>query len=285
MTTTTQKKSIWDRLEAVPREALYALLLIFFIIPMVNPIGFPVPISDEVRRWYNTIDALPSGSAIMIDFGYSGGGEPELGPMAVAVYHHMFSRKAGLKAICMSTSIEGPLLWDKAMAEVNPSRYGANYGKDYIHIGYISGGEIAMASIGKDLRAAVSTDYKGVSLDTFSIMQGIANAGSFQLLICYTTGGDQSEGWVRQWYTPYKTPYLCSVLAMMVPTMLPYQKAGQIISVTSGAQAGQMEVLVKVPARGIKSADVITMTHLLVVGFIVLGNIAYYAKKFSGGSK
>lgn len=202
----------------------------------------------------------------------------------MAVYHHIF-KKTGLKTIAMSTSIEGPLLWEKAMTEIDPARYGAKYGVDYIHIGYIAGGEIAMAAVGKDLRSTTSTDYKGVSLDTFEIMKGIKDASSFQLLICYTTGGDQSEGWVRQWYTPYKTPYLCSVLAMMVPTMLPYQKAGQIISVTSGAQAGQMEILVKVPARGTKSADVITMTHLLVVGFIVLGNVAYYAKKFSGGSK
>jgi len=73
--------------------------------------------------------------------------------------------------------------------------------------------------------------------------------------------------------------------AMMVPTMLPYQNAGQIISVTSGAQAGEMETLVKVPARGIKSADVITLTHLLCIAYVAIGNIAYLGKRFSGGSK
>jgi len=273
-------KGIWDRLESAPREILYALLLITFIIPMIRPIGFPVPISPEVKRWYDTIEALPDGSVIMIDFGYSGGGEPELGPMAVAVYHHIF-RRGGLKAIAMSTSIEGPLLWDKAMAEVRPEQYGAEYGVDYIHIGYLTGTEVAMAAVGKDLRAATSTDYRGVSLDQYSIMEGITGASSFDLLICYTTGGDQSEGWVRQWYTPYQVPYLCSVLAMMVPTMLPYQSAGQIVSLTAGAQSGQMESLVKVPARGIKSADVITMTHILVLAFVVIGNVAYYGKRAS----
>lgn len=273
-------KGIWERLDSVPREVLYALLLIVFIIPMISPIGFPVPITPEVRKWYDTIEALPDGSVIMIDFGYSGGGEPELGPMAVAVYHHIF-RREGLKAITMSTSIEGPLLWDKAMAEIRPEQYGAEYGVDYIHIGYLTGTEVAMAAVGKDLRAATSTDYRGVSLDQYSIMEGITDASSFDLLICYTTGGDQSEGWVRQWYTPYGTPYLCSVLAMMVPTMLPYQSAGQIVSLTAGAQSGQMELLVGVPARGIKSADVITLTHVLVLAFVVIGNVAYYGKKAS----
>lgn len=273
-------KGIWDRLDNIPREVLYGLLLIVFIIPMLRPIGFPVPISAEVKRWYDTIEALPDGSVIMIDFGYSGGGEPELGPMAVAVYNHIF-RRGGLKAITMSTSIEGPLLWDKAMAEIRPERYGAQYGVDYIHIGYIAGTEAAMAAVGKDLRATTSTDYKGVSFDQYPVMQGVTDASSFDLLICYTTGGDQSEGWVRQWYTPYQVPYLCSVLAMMVPTMLPYQSAGQIVSLTAGAQSGQMESLVKVPARGIKSADVITMTHILVLVFVVVGNLAFYAKKAS----
>lgn len=276
----SQKKGIWSRLENVPREILYGLLLIAFIIPMVRPLGFPIPISEESRIWYNTIEALPEGSVILIDFGYSGGGEPELGPMAVAVYNHIFKR-GGLKAIAMSTSLEGPLLWDKAMAEINPARYGAEYGVDYIHIGYLTGTETAMAAVGKDLRATTSTDYKGVSLDQYSIMQGINSAADFDLLICYTTGGDQSEGWVRQWYTPYKVPYLCSVLAMMVPTMLPYRNAGQIVALLAGATSGQMESLVKVPARGIKSADVITVTHILVLAFVVIGNVAYYASKAS----
>jgi len=279
-----QRKGIWDYLEDIPREVLYAVLLVFFVAPMIYPLGLPVPITANVRKWYATIDALQPGSVVMIDFGYSGGGEPELGPMAVVVYKHLF-QKEGVKVICMSTSIEGTQLWDKAMAEINPSRYGAEYGVDYIHIGYIAGGETAMAAIGKDLRATTSTDYHGDPLDQFPIMEGIVDATSFDLLICYTTGGDQSEGWVRQWYTVYGTPYMCSVLAMMVPTMLPYMNAGQIISVTSGAQAGEMESLVRAPARGIKSADVITLTHILCLAYVVIGNVAYLAKKSQGGGK
>jgi len=279
-----ESKTIWERLEDIPREVLYGILIIFFIMPMLFPIGFPVPISPEVQRWYNTIANLPNGSMIMIDFGYSGGGEPELGPMAVAVYHQIF-KKGGIKVVAMSTSIEGTLLFDKVMTEVNPSQYGKQYGVDYIHIGYIAGTETAMAAVGKNIRATTTTDYKGVSLDTYSIMDGVNEAADFDLLICYTTGGDQSEGWVRQWYTTYKTPYLCCVLAMMVPTMLPYQAAGQIVSLTSGAQAGQMELLVGVPARGIKSADVITLTHILCIALVVVGNVAYFGKKFSGGKK
>ena len=280
-----QRKTIWDTLEDIPREVLYGILLVVFVFPMIYPLGLPVPISENVRRWHRTIDELPPGSVVLIDFGYSGGGEPELGPMAVAVYHHLF-KKGDVKVICMSTSIEGPQLWDKAMAELRPQqRYGAQYGVDYINIGYIAGTETAMAAIGKDLRATTSTDYKGNSLDQYPIMEGIVDASSFDLLICYTTGGDQSEGWVRQWYTVYGTPYLCSVLAMMVPTMLPYQNAGQIISVTSGAQAGEMESLVRVPARGIKSADVITLTHILCLVYVVVGNVAQLAKKSPGGGR
>jgi hypothetical protein len=279
-----QGKGIWDYLEDIPREVLYGVLLVFFVAPMIYPLGLPVPITANVRKWYQTIDALQPGSVVMIDFGYSGGGEPELGPMAVVVYKHLFS-KEGVKVIAMSTSIEGTQLWDKAMAEINPSRYGAEYGVDYIHIGYIAGGETAMAAIGKDLRATTSTDYHGDPLDQFPIMEGIVDANSFDLLICYTTGGDQSEGWVRQWYTVYGTPYMCSVLAMMVPTMLPYMNAGQIISVTSGAQAGEMESLVGAPARGIKSADVITLTHILCLAYVVIGNVAFLAKKSQGGGK
>ncbi len=279
---TAKPKTIWDRLENIPREILYGLLLVCVVVPMLFPIGFPVPISAEVKRWYDTIEALPAGSVVMVDFGYSGGGEPELAPFAVATYAQLF-RKADIKVVAMSTSIEGPLLYDKMMTELNPTRFGKVYGKDYIQIGYIAGTETAMAAVGKSISATTSTDYKGTPLSQYTIMQGVDSAADFALLIEYTTGGDQSEGWVRQWYTPYHTPYLCCVLAMMVPTMLPYQKAGQIVSVVSGAQAGQIELLVKAPGRGVKSADVITVTHMLCIAFVVVGNIAYFGKKFSGG--
>jgi hypothetical protein len=39
------------------------------------------------------------------------------------------------------------------------------------------------------------------------------------------------------------------------------------------------------PARGIKSADVITLTHLLCLVYVAVGNIAYLSKRFSGGGK
>jgi hypothetical protein len=281
---TAKTKTIWDILEDIPREILYGLLLICVIVPMLFPIGFPMPISDETQRWHDTLEALPSGSVVMIDFGYSGGGEPELAPYAVATIIQLF-KKADVRIVAMATSIEGPLLYDKVMTEIDPSRYGKEYGKDYIQIGYIAGTETAMAAVGKSISATTSTDYKGNPLSQYSVMQGVDKAEDFALLIEYTTGGDQSEGWVRQWYTPYKVPYLCCVLAMMVPTMLPYQKAGQIVSVVSGAQAGQLEILIGVPGRGAKSSDVITITHILCIAFVVVGNIAYFGKKFSGGKK
>jgi len=72
---------------------------------------------------------------------------------------------------------------------------------------------------------------------------------------------------------------------MMVPTMLPYMNAGQIVSVVSGAQAGEMESLVGAPARGIKSADVITLTHILCLVYVLVGKVAFFAKKAPGGGK
>jgi hypothetical protein len=272
-----QEKNIWQKLEDLPREVIYGLLLIAFIIPMINPIGLPLPITPEVQKWYDTIQALPSGSVIGIDMGYSGGGEPELGPFAVAVFNHIF-RKGGVKTICWATSNEGPLLFDRALAEVKPEQYGAKYGVDYIMLGYFAGTETAMAAIAKNIRTLTSTDYKATPLDQYPVMQGVNDASAFKIVICYTTGQDQSEGYVRQWVTAYKTPYLSCVLALMIPAMLPYARSGQAVSVTAGAQAGQMETLVKVPARGVASADVMTSTELLVSAFVILGNIAYFAR-------
>lgn len=241
-----------------------------------------MPISSNVRKWYDTIDKLPKGAKILIDMGYSGGAEAEMAPYAVAVQHHIF-KKGGLKSIFIAMHVEGPTLWRKMMGEVTPDQYGAKYGIDYIMIGYVAGVETAMAAIGKDFRKTVPVDYNGDPLEKFPIMEGIKDATSFDLLISYTVAGDIGEGWVRQWIPSYRTPYLLGCVASMLAVMEPFARAGQIVSLVAGADSAQYELLVGKPSRGVRSADVMTATHVLLLAFIIIGNIAYWKRKMSGG--
>jgi len=273
-----ENKGLLDRLLNLPRELIYGILLIAFIIPMVIPIPLPVPVSAETRNWYNFVQNLPNNSTIMYDSGYTAGGDPELGPMSVAVIAQIMKRP-GLKLISMATIQDGVLLWEKAIAQVNPEQYGKKYGQDYVMLGYITGVETAQAAVGKNIRATTTTDYKGVPLDQLPAMKGVNGAKDFALLICLSDAGTIAEGWIKQWVTPYNTPYLISVIATILPTLLPYRKAGQTQALIAGAQSGEMEYLVGRPGLGLKSANAMSTTQLYVVILIIIANVALFLRR------
>jgi hypothetical protein len=279
---TKENKSLLDKLVNLPRELIYCLLLIVFIVPMLVPFSLPVPVSAETRRWYGIIENLPPGSVIMYDSAYTGGGEPEVGPMAVAVITHIMTRP-GLRLISMATLVDGVLLWERAIAEVNPEQYGKKYGQDYVMLGFISGVETAEAAVGRNIRATTSTDYKGVPLDQLPAMKGVNEAKDFALLICISDFAISVEGWIKQWVTPYKIPFLTSPIAGMVPTLTPYRSAGQVQAVIAGAQSGEYEFLIGKPGRGIRSANVMSSTHLFVVALVIIGNLPFLLHRKLGG--
>ena len=51
-----------------------------------------------------------------------------------------------------------PLIMEKVKPEKN---YGAEYGKDYVFLGYIAGAQTAMATVLGDIHTAVKEDYYG----------------------------------------------------------------------------------------------------------------------------
>jgi hypothetical protein len=117
---------MWEKLTAVPREIVMALVLVAIIIPAMNPLGLPLLTGDMSKAWYNSVDALPEGSVVLFDIGYGSGGYPSLGPGNIAAFHQMFEKE--LKIVIMATALEGSMMYPLIMEAVQPeSTYGAVY--------------------------------------------------------------------------------------------------------------------------------------------------------------
>ena len=184
-------------------------------------------ISLEVRKWYDAIENLPSESRILVDYGITEDAEPEIGPFAVAVLHHIF-RRAGLKTIFVTTATQGVNLWETAMREVKPEDYGRKYGEDYAMLGYVRG-ETAVAALGQDLRKTAPKDYKGTPVEQLSVMKGIFGAEDVTMVMCFTSDRKIAPHWLRHWQVPYKRPCLYCVSANMIQELSSYYKAGMIV--------------------------------------------------------
>lgn len=273
--------SVWDKLTAIPREIVLGLVLIAMIIPTLNPLGLPIMTGQMARDWYNNVEDLPAGSVVLFDIGYGSGGYPSLGPANIAVFHQFFDKE--LKVIIMATALEGSMMYPLIMDAVQPeSRHGAVYGEDYVFLGYIAGGQTAMAGVLGDLPAIVSVDYEGTPIGQVAVLDGVSGAQDIDIVAYLTTAGGTSEGWVYQAYSAYGMDVLGGFLSMMTTSMKPYYDTGQLLGVIDGVKgAADMEFLTGYPGDAIQSSDVLSFSQTLVIIFIVIGNIAFWGSRAS----
>ena len=106
--------SVWEKLTALPREVVMSMVILAMLIPALNPLGLPLMTGDLSQAWYDTVDALPADSVVLMDIGYGSGGYPSLGPGNIAALHQMFEKD--LKVVLMATSLEGTMMYPLIMA-------------------------------------------------------------------------------------------------------------------------------------------------------------------------
>jgi len=260
-----------------------ALVFIAILIPALNPLGLPLMVGSMSHAWYDTVDSMPAGSIVLFDIGYGSGGYPSLGPGNIAAFHQMF--KKDLRIVIMATALEGSMMYPLIMAGVKPEKnYGAVYGEDYVFLGYIAGGQTAMAGVLGDLHALASTDYQGTSLSSLPLAAEVSGADDFDLVGYMTTAGGTAEGWVYQAYSQYDRPLIAGMLSMMTTSMKPYYDTGQILGLMDGIKgAADLEFLTNHPGDAIVSSDILSFTQTLVLILILIGNVAFWMQK--GGAK
>lgn len=269
-------KSLLEYVEALPRELIYTLLLICLSLPLIRPLGLPIPVSARVKEYHELIRQLPEGAYVFVSIDYGLSALPAFEPFAVATMHDLFSKN--VKVVFATLYPDGPICYRSAIEKVNPDAYGKKYGEDYVFLGYVPGGETARKALAEGIHAAVPTDFYGTPLNQIKMLQGIKGAADFEMLISLTPSGDVAIGWIRQWVTPYGVKYLNVVLAMMMPTIEPYYPE-QVKALVGADKGGEYEFLIGKPGAGIKKADSFSLGHLMVITLIILANLAYFSLK------
>lgn len=275
--------SMWEKLMDVPREVIMGLVFVAILIPALNPLGLPLMTGKMSEDWYDTIDTMPAGSIVLFDIGYGSGGYPSLGPGNIAAFHQMFEND--LRIVIMATALEGGMMYPLIMAGVKPeTNYGAVYGEDYVFLGYIAGGQTAMAGVLGDLHALASNDYQGTSLSSLPLAAEVSSADDFDIVAYMTTAGGTAEGWVYQAYSQYQRPVLGGCLSMMTTSIKPYYDSGQMLGLMDGIKgAADLEFLTGHAGDAIVSSDILSFTQTLVLIFIVIGNVAFWMQR--GGAR
>jgi len=276
--------TILEKMQNIDRRYIYLAAWIFVLFPLYVPLGLPVPIGRESKAWYNYVDTIPDDSVIIFSMDYGVSGMPELYPMTVATMHHLWDncQERNWKIIVLAFWNQGPLVFDTLLTQIDPAeKYNVVYGEDWIELGWVPGSETGMAALATDMWGQTPRDYlEDRPLSEYPIMADIRTADDVDLVISIETGTPGLPEWLRQWNAPFGTPFIVGCIGVSVPGMAPYLSSGQLSGLLPGLTAsGEYELLLGRPGLAVAGLDAVSMSHLLVVLLVVIGNVAYFASR------
>lgn len=266
------------KLGSIDRRIIYVMLALSIAIPLAYPLGLPMGIARETRLAYEYIEALPLGSNVLLSFDYGISYIPELSPQAQVLLHQLRHRAANV--VTVSCTPEGPML-ARDLLNLMYRDEGMIYGVHFVNLGFFAGGESGLTALAENVRSVYPRDFDGTPVDQLPLMAGISSIHDFELVITLNSGSAASTiAWVRQVHTAHQVPLLMGVVTVMAPTDLAFLHAGQIVGLLGGLRAAaEYELLVERPGEAVAALDAQSISHLLILGFIAVGNIAFFMQR------
>jgi hypothetical protein len=253
------------------------ILLIMMSVAYIVPIGLPIKIRTPSEKFYKFIESLPKDSKpLLMSIDFTAGGAPEIYPSMLAVVRHCIARGLRIVVVGIGTD-EATVLMHKLFEESGIAKV-YRYGVDYVGIGYIPGGEMAITTLATDFQKIVKSDAYGNKISDLPLTRDIKDYNDFSAVIPFDTAGVLTL-WVRNW-TPLKVPFFASMTAGYEPTFVPFYNAGLIQGYLAGISGGaEYELLSGFKGSAIKSMDMQSITHLYAVILIIAGLIIPYLRK------
>jgi len=270
-----------ESLTKIPRRIIFLTIAIAVAVPLIIPIGIPVNVMPQSKKLFDAVDGLTSDSKpVLISCDFDPQSLPELYPMLLAVMRQCFSRN--VKVILMALWPQGTGMVEMGLEELS-QEFTKEYGVDYVFLGYKFGVAAVVLGMGENISGVFPVDYYGTPLDSLQLMKPVRNYKDISLIVTLSTG---DPGW-RQWLLYAQSRYGArlgvGVTAVSAADVYPYVETGQVTGLLAGMKgASEYETLVqrKGYAEGIFRAsqgmDAQSLGHLLIMIFIILGNVGYF---------
>ena len=286
-----EKLGVWERLQDLDRRFIYVLVLVVIFAPLLSPLNLPLGVSPETSSIYNLIEELPPGSLIALSFDYSAASRPEMYPQSRTIFAHAL--RAGHKVILFGMWSYGATILtlecvNDVIAYAEEKGYTeiatATYGEDYVNLGLITAsgtGVMQMAEVGF-YPALFPEDNFGTPLADIPFYKGAKHITDFMatdvnLLVSFASGTPGIASYTTYWWATYRIDCAVGAVGVSAAGYYPDIAAGILVGMlTSTRGAMEYDQLTGMPgASGLtfSSMDAQSMQHLLVILFIVIGNI------------
>jgi len=266
----------YERLMNLDRRWVYLIVGIAVIIPVLNPFRVPVYVTPEVKAIYDYVESLEPGDILFLAIDYDPQAMAEVHPMARAIMRQCFAKD--IKLIISALSQNGPGMAEQLISEV-AREFDKKSGIDYCYLGYKPYFAIVILGMGQNFRIPFPTDYYGVPLDSLPMMRGVRNYDDVKVVIDIAAT-NAADYWIINGNGRYNIKLALGVTGVMTANYYPYLASGQIFGLMGGLKgASEYEALSKQGDRVIKMMSIQTTAHIVIVLFIVAGNIGYFMSR------
>ncbi|MBD3331279.1 hypothetical protein GF356_00390 [candidate division GN15 bacterium] len=287
----------FERLMKMDRRWVFLFLAVVCFITYYVKYEVPIYVEPETERIYEFIDSLPPDDIILLAIDYDPNSMAELHPMTYALVEHAWRKD--LKIIFTSLSQNAPGMADQAIRDISdsvaqPATYhGIQFpgkdivnGVDYVFLGYKPYYALVILGMGQDFRLPFPNDYYGVPLDSLPMMKRVINYDQVACVISLSSG-TISDAWISYGQGRFGFPLFFGLTGVMTAQYYPFYGSGQLSGLMGGMLgAAQYEYLADNYGLARDAMKVQLPAHIIIILFIIMGNIGYFAarrRERSGG--
>lgn len=268
----------------VDRRWIFIVIGLAVLLPLFFPLGLPIRATNATQRVYDALEELEPNSKVLVSFEYGPSTKPEIHPMAIAILRHLFTNNQKVYVTCLWP--DGQFMAEDALTEIAEEEYGLTYGEDYVLLGFRPGNEAVVKGLVSNLRKLYTTDARGTLVDQIPMMANVNKVKDFDFIFSASAGYPGTIEWVQYAADPTGVPMSTGTTSIQVNDVMPYVQSGQVKGILAGMPgAAEYEALIGSPGIGTSGMDAQSIAHLVIVVFIVFGNITYFietrrAKKY-----
>ena len=291
----TEAGGFFGALTRLDRRWVFLAMGLSIAIPILLKLRFPEYPGKMAKDTFAAIEAIPEGSPVLISFDYDPASAAELQPMASALVHHCASRN--LKMVFTALWPLGKQQADRTIDTVlKPFHPEYREGVDYVQLGFQAGNEGVIKLMATNLPKQYPNDASGEAIANIPLLKDVKDLSAFKMIASVSAGYPGAKEWVL--YGNGAMPDAFEVIAgstgVQVGQLLPYypQQVEGILVAVKGAAEYEMLVEEKYPAadpsvigQGRVRMGPQLVAHLLMIGLIILGNVAMIAGRPRGGAR
>ena len=275
--------TIFEKISVLDRRWIFLFIAIAVLGPMMLNLKCSQIPSPIVNGIFDKIESLPPGSKVLLSFDYGPSTVPEIQPMVDGVIRHCGER--GIKIYMMALWATGQNLVTSTITntvQVDLPHY--EYGVDYVNFGYKAGNQGVINVIVTDFTKMFSSDVNATPVGEIPMMDGVRSLKNMDLIISFGGGFPGIKEWVQFAGDLGDIPIAGGCTAVSAPLLYPYypqQMVGLMGGIKGAAEyeaalASAYPVLRGKRMRGIEMMGPQTVAHIVIMFFILVGNIAYF---------